>query len=35
MTPPAGAGLSNVAATLLNLLGYEAPADYRQSIISF
>ena len=35
MTPPAGAGLSNVAATLLNLLGYEAPAVYRQSIISF
>ena len=35
MAPPAGAGLSNVAATLLNLLGYEPPADYRQSIISF
>ncbi len=35
MAPPAGAGLSNVAATLLNLLGYEAPPDYRQSVISF
>ena len=35
MTPPADAGLSNVAATLLNLLGYEAPAEYRQSVISF
>jgi len=35
MAPPAGAGLSNVAATLLNLLGYEPPADYRQSIIQF
>ena len=28
---PSGSGKS----TLLNLLGYEAPADYRQSIISF
>jgi 2,3-bisphosphoglycerate-independent phosphoglycerate mutase len=28
-------GLSNVAATLLNLLGYEAPADYRESLIAF
>lgn len=35
MTPPADAGLTNVAATLLNLLGYEAPADYRRSVISF
>jgi 2,3-bisphosphoglycerate-independent phosphoglycerate mutase len=35
MAPPEGAGLSNVAATLLNLLGYAAPADYRQSVISF
>jgi len=35
MEPPVGAGLSNVAATLLNLLGYEAPTDYRQSIITF
>ena len=35
MAPPIGAGLANVAATLLNLLGYEAPADYRQSVIAF
>ncbi|MEQ1701207.1 MAG: 2,3-bisphosphoglycerate-independent phosphoglycerate mutase, partial [Ilumatobacteraceae bacterium] len=35
MAPPVGAGLSNVAATLLNLLGFEAPADYRQSVITF
>lgn len=30
---PEGAGLSNVAATLMNLLGYEAPADYDASLI--
>ena len=35
MAPPEGAGLSNVAATLFNLLGYAAPADYRQSVIGF
>ncbi len=29
-----GAGLSNVAATLMNLLGYEAPPDYDASLIS-
>ena len=29
-----GAGLSNVAATLVNLLGFEAPEDYRQSLLS-
>ncbi len=28
-------GLSNVAATALNLMGFEAPEDYRQSLISF
>lgn len=27
------AGLANVAATLMNLLGYEAPADYAPSLI--
>ena len=27
-------GLSNVAATLLNLLGYEKPEDYDQSLIT-
>jgi 2,3-bisphosphoglycerate-independent phosphoglycerate mutase len=35
MAPPSDAGLTNVAATLLNLLGYEAPADYRRSLIEF
>ena len=29
------AGLTNVAATLFNLLGFEAPADYRRSVIEF
>jgi 2,3-bisphosphoglycerate-independent phosphoglycerate mutase len=29
-----GAGLSNVAATLMNLLGFEAPPDYDQSLIT-
>jgi len=28
-------GLANVASTLLNLLGYEKPADYAPSLISF
>ena len=28
-------GLANVAATLLNLLGYEKPADYEESLIRF
>ena len=35
MAAPDGAGLANVAATLLNLLGFEAPDDYRQSLIEF
>ena len=35
MAAPADAGLANVAATLLNLLGYDAPGDFRQSLISF
>ena len=35
MTPPPAPGLANVAATLLNLLGYEAPDDYEPSLISF
>ncbi|MDE2010126.1 MAG: 2,3-bisphosphoglycerate-independent phosphoglycerate mutase [Candidatus Omnitrophica bacterium] len=30
-----GQGLANVAATLLNLLGYEAPGDYAASLIRF
>ena len=32
---PDRAGLSNVAATTFNLLGYEAPPDYDQSLIEF
>lgn len=28
-------GLANIAATLLNLLGYEAPADYWPSLLTF
>jgi 2,3-bisphosphoglycerate-independent phosphoglycerate mutase len=35
MAAPAGAGLANVAATLLNLLGFEPPADYESSLITF
>ena len=29
------AGLANVAATLCNLLGYEAPSDYEPSLLNF
>jgi len=29
------AGLTNVAATILNLLGFEKPAKYRESLLSF
>jgi len=32
---PDGAGLANVAATVFNLMGYEAPEDYEQSLITF
>ncbi|MBD3192462.1 MAG: 2,3-bisphosphoglycerate-independent phosphoglycerate mutase [Candidatus Heimdallarchaeota archaeon] len=28
-------GLSNIAATVLNLLGFEKPEDYRESLVSF
>ena len=35
MDPVKGAGLSHVAATVLNLLGYRAPDDYNPSLISF
>jgi 2,3-bisphosphoglycerate-independent phosphoglycerate mutase len=34
MAVPEGAGLSNVAATLMNLLGFEAPDDYDPSLIT-
>ena len=33
LTEVAGAGLANVAATLLNLLGFVAPADYEPSLV--
>jgi 2,3-bisphosphoglycerate-independent phosphoglycerate mutase len=35
VAPPAAPGLANVAATLFNLLGYEAPDDYLQTLIQF
>jgi 2,3-bisphosphoglycerate-independent phosphoglycerate mutase len=35
MDPVDGAGLSHVAATVFNLLGYEAPPDYNPSLIRF
>jgi 2,3-bisphosphoglycerate-independent phosphoglycerate mutase len=35
MAPRAAPGLANVAATLLNLLGFEAPPDYEPSLIEF
>jgi 2,3-bisphosphoglycerate-independent phosphoglycerate mutase len=35
MAPPPAPGLANVASTLLNLLGYEAPDDYEPSVIEF
>ena len=34
LAPVAGAGLSNVAATLLTLLGFEKPADYDPSLLA-
>lgn len=35
MAPPPAPGLANVAATLFNLLGYVAPADYEPSLLQF
>jgi 2,3-bisphosphoglycerate-independent phosphoglycerate mutase len=35
LQPPQGAGLSHVAATLLDLLGFDAPADYQPSMLHF
>jgi 2,3-bisphosphoglycerate-independent phosphoglycerate mutase len=32
---PPNAGLANVAATLLNLLGFQAPDDYEPSLLTF
>jgi len=33
MRPPDGAGISNMAATILNLLGYEKPEDYDEPLL--
>ena len=30
-----GLGISSIAATLMNLLGYDAPSDYDKSIINY
>tara|TARA_B100001250_G_scaffold177708_1_gene152737 strand:+ start:377 stop:2002 length:1626 start_codon:yes stop_codon:yes gene_type:complete len=35
LTPPVDAGLSHIAATTLNLLGYQAPKGYQPSLIKF
>lgn len=35
LDPPAGAGLSNVAATVFELMGWTPPADYDASLIDF
>jgi len=34
MNAPSGAGLSNIAATTLNLMGYVAPSAYEPSLVS-
>ena len=33
--PPSDAGLTHIAATALNLLGYQAPDDYQPSLLTF
>lgn len=35
LVPPDDAGLSHIASTTLNLLGFEAPRDYKPSLIKF
>ena len=35
LTPPSDAGLTHIAATTMNLLGFEAPDDYQPSLLSF
>ena len=35
LVSPDDAGLSHIAATTLNLLGYQAPHDYNPSLIRF
>jgi len=35
LTPPSDAGLTHIAATTMNLLGFQAPEDYQPSMLSF
>jgi len=35
LSPPDDAGLTHIAATAMNLLGFEAPSDYQPSLLSF
>jgi len=35
LAPPKDAGLTHVAATVMNLLGFEAPHDYQPSLLQF
>ena len=35
LVPPVDAGLSHIASTTLNLLGYNSPDDYQPSLIAF
>ena len=35
LDPPSDAGLSHIASTTLNLLGFQAPDDYQPSLIKF
>ncbi len=35
LAPPADAGLTHIAATAFNLMGYQAPSGYQPSLISF
>ena len=35
LDPPDGAGLSNVAATVMNLMGFTAPDGYQPSLLTF
>ncbi len=35
LAPPPDAGLTHIAATALNLMGYEAPGDYQKGLLQF
>ena len=35
LTPPSDAGLTHIAATTINLLGFDAPSDYQPSLLTF